>query len=462
MARKQVESANGSSSKTTPRSSTPSAAPGASFGDVIQQFMEQVESLSNASDMTMKMMKEAVNKAVKCFTSFMGVKGVRILEKTGSQSYQIKPEDFASFKTYYRDMQSCLLSLRNVPRMFLCSLVHHYDAYLGRLLRTAFLVKPDLLSASKRQLSFAELTALSSITAAREYIIEKEVESVIRDGHADQFDWMESRFALSLRNELTAWPRFIEITERRNLFVHCDGVVSSQYLAVCAKHGVSLTDGIKTGDEIGVVKDYLRQAVECILEIGVKLGHVLWRKLQPDRLKEADRALHMAAYDVLAEERYTLAKVLLHFAVDTLKKQSSEDIRCMNMINLAIAHNFSGEREQALAILKTKDWSASEEKFKLAVAVLEHRYTDAMRMMHTIGARGSISRVSYSSWPLFKEFRKRKEFLAAYRDLFGEEFVLPKTELEGAYEHAEAKEPTKASNTARKVRGRASRARRSR
>jgi len=402
----------------------------ASFGDEIQRFCVQIESLARATDMTMRTMSEATDRAKKSFEEYLNAKGVRTVDNDGSESYRIKPEDLTSFRRYSKDLMSCSLALSSVPPIFLCSLVHHYDGFLGRLLRVAFYVKPELLNASQRQLSFSELVALSSVEAAREFLVEKEVEAVIRGSHTEQFDWMESRFGLSLRKDLSAWVRFVEITERRNLFVHCGGVVSSQYISICRKHGVVLPAEVGVGTELDVSPEYFLQAVECLLEIGVKLGHVLWRKLQPDNLADADAALHLAAFDVLSEERYSLAKVLLHFAVDTLKKQSAEDYRCLNLINLAIAHNHSGEREECLKLLKSYDWSASEEKFKLAVAILEHRFMDAVRLMKIIGKNGSVAREDYASWPLFKEFRHRPEFLEAYRGLFGEDFVLPKPETD--------------------------------
>ena len=401
-----------------------------SFGAAIRFFISQIEGLSRATDMTVKTVTDGFKKEAERFDSFMREKRVRAVDKKGSETYRIKPEDLAGFERHHKALLSSLLALRNVPRIFLCSLVHHYDAYLGRLLRVAFFVKPELPNASQRQLSFTELLVLGSMEAAREYIVEKEVETVIRDSHTGHFEWMENRFGLTLRKDLTVWPQFVEITERRNLFVHRDGVVSSQYLSVCQKEGVALDPPVKIGDELDVSEDYFRQAVECILEIGVKLGHVLWRKLQPECLADADGALLVAAYDLLTEERYSLVKTLLHFAVDTLKKQSSEEIRRINLINLAIAHSFSGERPQALALLKAHDWSASEDRFKLAVAVLEHRYDEAVQLMRRIGAKGSVTRLDYSSWPLFKEFRHRTEFLAAYRELFGEEFVLPKSGIQ--------------------------------
>jgi hypothetical protein len=48
--------------------------------------------------------------------------------------------------------------------------------------------------------------------------------------------------------------------------------------------------------------------------------------------------------------------------------------------------------------------------------------------MKRIGSKGPVTRVEYSSWPLFKDFRNTTEFLATYKELFGEEFILPKVD----------------------------------
>src|SRR2546423_10410038 len=45
-------------------------------------------------------------------------------------------------------------------------------------------------------------------------------------------------FRTLLRKDLPIWPVFVEVTERRNLFAHCSGKVSAQYLTVCDNHGV--------------------------------------------------------------------------------------------------------------------------------------------------------------------------------------------------------------------------------
>lgn len=421
--KKNSAARNTASKKTTKKHKQKS--PSLSFGDEINDFVLHIESLSTALRRTIEAMCESRDSSGKAMASFMKQKAVHEAEKDGSKVIMIKPSDRNELVKKAKAFGSAVLAVNNIPPIFLCSLVHKYDAYLGRLLRVAFSAKPELLAASQKSLTYTDLSEFSSLSAARESLIEKEVESVIRDSHSGHFKWMEERFRLPLRKDLNVWSRFVEITERRNLFVHCDGIVSSQYLRVCKQNGVDLDEGLKAGDTLTVDPAYFDKAFDCILEIGIKLGHVLWRKLQPQEMQAADEALHLTGYDLLTEERYDLAKMVLRFATETPKKISSDQIRRMHLINLCIAHKLSGDESSCRTILNSEDWTACGPEFRMAVAVLTDNFAQASDIMETIGNSGAVTREAYSTWPLFKVFRESKEFLSTYRKLFGEEFVLP-------------------------------------
>ncbi len=401
-----------------------------SFEREIDSFVLNVEGLSRAYHQTMKVVTTSAKELVEAFLNFLEEKGVVTTTEGGKAAYQIKPADLRFIKKQSKDISASSIAVMKIPQIFFCSLVHQYDAFLGRMLRVAFYLKPETLNSSQKQMTFSDLMSFNSLDEAREHMIEKEIESIIRDNHDDQFTLMENRFGLALRKDLPAWPAFIEMTERRNLFVHCDGVVSSQYLSVCQKHGVSTDKELRPGEPLHVTREYFEGAVDCILEIGVKLGHVLWRKLQPNQLAAADNSLHRITYDLLLDEKYLLAKTLLHFASNILKKHSSESMHRMNLINLAIAHYHLDEKPKANQLIDSQDWSACEDKFKLAVAVLRDDYPGAEKLMKKIGKKGEVTREDYSSWPLFRTFRESREFLRTYKKLFGTDFLVPKEDIE--------------------------------
>jgi hypothetical protein len=89
----------------------------------------------------------------------------------------------------------------SLPYMLLMGLVSSYDAFLAQLIRLIFVTKPETLSSSERNISFRDLVCLSSVEAAREMMIEKGVEAVIRKSHHDQITWLESKLGLTLTTE---------------------------------------------------------------------------------------------------------------------------------------------------------------------------------------------------------------------------------------------------------------------
>ena len=310
-----------------------------------------------------------------------------------------------------------------IPRVFVLALVSQFDAFLGRLLRVLFLLRPELIANSERSLTLSQLLELGTIESATEYLLEKEIEGVLRKSHVEQFSWMESKFGIKLHEGLSSWPVFVELTERRNLFAHSNGVISDQYLAVCNAHNVQLPSDCSRGTVLDVKADYFMQAYCCVYEIGVKLAQVLWRKLKPEQMGDADDSLISVTYDLIVSSKYDLACNLLDFACETLKKHGSEQARLIMIINRAQAYKWAGNAELCKKTLSDEDWSACSPQFHLAVAVLEDEFDKATDIMRTIGAKGTMQEIYYQDWPIFRKFRLSSQFAQAYLEVFGQPFV---------------------------------------
>lgn len=390
---------------------------------VLIRYISNIESLSKALPSAMESISNNLSKHVNEFDSFLDNSAEK--DKIGNKIiFKIKAEDVLRFRRRQKQISSDALAMHYVPTTFLVSLVSQYDSYLGSLLRVIFIDKPEILNASQKPITFAELQKFRNMLDARKYIVEREIDSIIRDSHNSHFDWMENNFKIPLREGLEVWAKFIEITERRNLFVHCDGIVSKQYLEVCNKHGFDFSKPLSVGDKLDVVPDYFESAYECLFEVGVKLGHVLWRKFYHNQRQEADELLNSTCYDLLDYGKYKLAKELLLFSTKILKQYSSEVHRRMFLINLGIAYKALGESEKLEEILTNEDWSASSNEFQLAVVVLRKDYESASKLMIKIGDKSKPSKIEYSAWPLFNDFRKTSQFLKTYKKVFATEFVL--------------------------------------
>ncbi len=200
--------------------------------------------------------------------------------------------------------------------------------------------------------------------------------------------------------------------------------MSEQYRAICKREGYPEQTLPAVGDRIGLGPEYFPKACELMMEVGLKLGQTLWRKLLPDELEIADQHLHRTQYNALTAEMWDRAKVFGEFAVG--QRQMSSDVeRRLAIVNYAIALQFSGEEAKSCEILSRVDWSACNSEFRLAEVVLLDRFEDAAAIMKRIGKRGDlITQNAYHVWPLFRAFLQSSEFLNAYQEIYGYLFVV--------------------------------------
>lgn len=384
------------------------------------KFVHAIDSLVLTISMSMRALTDADKAAHGRFEKYLRER-CDARQKNGKTVYRARSHDYChEIQEIETELDRIHAGFAAVPRSFLVALVSEYDAYLGGLIKALFYLRPELLEASERSLTFAELCQFGSVDAAREYVLEKEIETLLRKSHVEQFEWLEKKFDLKLRVDLPVWPCFVELTERRNLCVHNDSIVSRQYVETCTKHGVKL-DNICAGNKLEVTPKYFKDAHRVVYEVGIKLGQVLWRKVIPKQAEEADQCLLDLTFSLVNEKRYAIAIELLNFADTTLQKRhASENNRITFLINRALALYLAGKKEESAQVLGTQDWSATKDVFKLAERVLREDFETALSLMRRIGNSGFPHRADYLHWPLFATFRKTEQFPAVFKEIFGD------------------------------------------
>jgi hypothetical protein len=343
---------------------------------------------------------------------------------TGESGFELYKVPFDQFRTVDRAMDEIRALRRgrtSLPGMFLMGLISSYDSFLAELVRLIFLTQPELISSSDKNISFKDLVDLGTVDAARNHIIEKEVETFLRQSHHAHFEYLEAKLKIPLRKDLAIWPAFVEICERRNLFTHTGGVVSSQYTRVCTDHDVDLGATV-VGDQLTISREYLTNATEIVSELGLKLVHVVWRKLNPKAISTAASALNHQAFELLTRQRYKLAQVMLEFGLN-LKKHGDELTRKMMVVNLAIAFKQQGDKEAAIKILDNEDWSAASDQFRICVAAVREDMAAVLEYLPKVAAAGEIEKADFRDWPAFLSVKDNPEFIKAFEKAFGESFV---------------------------------------
>lgn len=388
------------------------------FDIAIDNFLSHIESLWKALPNVLRTIENYQAGAVNKYNSFLTTE---CEYSEADSNYIIKAEKSIKFKALKKDANNSILASVIIKRNFVVSLISQFDMYIGSLIRCIFITRPELIDNSEKQLTYNQLKTFDSIEDAKEYIIEKEIETVLRESHTEQFRWFEKKLGVNLLKDLPIWSTFIEVTQRRNLFVHTNGIVSTQYLNVCKENNVQLSNDLKVGDVLDVELGYFEIAFACLFEIGFKLNQVLRRHLLPNEIQRADSSFLNITFELIANRQYLLSKELHDFAEKYIKKYSSNDLQLRIKLNRAQTYKWLNQKEKCIEIVDAIDWSASGDMFRLAAFVLKDDFENAASIMKNINP-AAMTESNYNDWPIFREFRKSQEFKTAYKDVYEKDY----------------------------------------
>ena len=341
----------------------------------------------------------------------------RKTNKKDTELFELNTDHFGGFHDSLKKSTQWQSFLNFLPRMTLTSIVSTYDGYLGNLISALYSTVPELLIASEKKLAISDVLAYNSISELKQQLIRKEVETIIRDSHEDQFDWLERKLGIKLKKDLSVWPEFIEICERRNLLTHTNGIVSQQYLDKCRSVCFKIEPNTKVGDRLFVSRKYLSNAAAVFYEMGIKLGHIVWRKVQKSEPTASEKSFSEICFELIKTKNYTLANRLLEFG--TKMPRLDEVYQRMMTINYANSMKLSGKPEKIDEILDGLNWKTCSPDYKICVAAVRGKNEEVFRLMKSMGKTGEISKEGYLTWPVFLPLRKEVKFREIYFEVFG-------------------------------------------
>lgn len=293
-----------------------------------------------------------------------------------------------------------------------------FDAFIGDLLKFIFLNKKDQLNRIEKTLSLKDIIDCKSIEEAFECIIDKEIETLKRESYIKQFSLLEQKFDIKTLRKFDNWTSFVEISQRRNIIMHADGIVSNQYLSSCKEENYDLKN-VNLKDKLEIDIDYLNSSILIFKEIVFKLGQTLWRKLFPDMTNEADSFLIEILYDMLIQEEWKFAVIIAEYGI-TLHNLFNDSNKKLISINYAIALKNLGYEHECVKLLDSIDFSSSAIDLKMACEVLKDDFNKAFEYLNMIGSQGEyLDEKGYRTWPLFKHLRKDARFGEIYSKIYG-------------------------------------------
>lgn len=385
----------------------------------LSTFLENINSLYDTFEYSETMLKNQRLEAQKEYNTF-----IKPYKQEGTVDITVPKDKERQYQHLQRRLQRTTESSKLMMRSYVVSMVSQFDAFIASLLRNIYEINPEKLMQSDHKLTYAQLQTFPNIEAAKEHIIDTKIENILRDSHQEQFNELASSIGVSTLKGFKNWTVFVEITQRRNLFVHSNGVVSNQYLNICRKEGVELGE-LKKGDQLEVDRSYFDKAFNVFYEVAVKLSQMALRMLLYKKdescLGDVDYCMIKCIYDLISENRFDVAIVLSDFALDKAFKHSAKD-RIFLVLNCAQAYKWMGDDGNCQSLLLAEDTSAWSSELKCQKFALEGNINKVCEMMISSGKNSDIlTSEAYSTWPIFREVRTEEKFKETFKEIFGED-----------------------------------------
>ena len=282
----------------------------------------------------------------------------------------------------------------------LISLISTVEWFIAQLIHQHYKLNPHVLGSKDKQFSLDELGKFETIDDAKNYLIEKTVESVLRGSIDDWFEFFKLKLNLSMGYLDDYKKHLIEAAQRRNLLVHNGGVVNRIYLANFANE---LGTPPVIGEKIEVTSAYINETISLFERCFILIAAELWKKINKEDESRGDLMITLG-FDHLQAERYDIAESLSYFAFSD--KTLQEKDRLYAKINYWIAKKYSGQFEKIKKEIENEDFSAKSKLFILAKNILLDNYDDAILDINYLLTHDDEFVFEHLEiWPLFRDFR---------------------------------------------------------
>lgn len=248
----------------------------------LDNFIENINCLRESFNYSEVMLRQQKISALNAYNKF--INSYLVQDENGNKSSVIPNEKLREFHKLRKKMNRAEKASELIPPTYIISLVSLFDSFLAGLVRCVYNLKQDLLLESQQSFTYREIVKYDTTREVKKLIIDNTIDKLFRDSHKEQIQWFEKAFEVNTLKKFAGWGDFIELTERRNLFVHADGIVSGQYIEECTRNDYKL-ENINIGRKLKADNEYFEKSFRLLYEMAIMLTQILINKLYLGREK---------------------------------------------------------------------------------------------------------------------------------------------------------------------------------
>lgn len=348
--------------------------------------------------------------------------------ETSTANLQVPQDKVDEHDLHYNNIESIMTIQETILTTQYIYSVTQFDSFLQNLMRCIYRMHPEHLKSNTNTIQYKELFGFTSVNDIKSYLVENIIDELFRKSHKDILEQFNKLSKVDVAKEMPElYKRFVEITERRNVLVHCNGVASKQYINVCKQNNITIT--VREGDVLPVNIDIFKDCIEVLLELSVKIGFLIWNKLDKGDRVNSDTFIDNICNSLISQSNYKLAIALIDFLSNHKESNMTTAAKHKLKMYWIFAHKKLNNQEKVTEGLG-EDWSSVKPLISLILAILKGEYTEAENIIRRNGNFSNEIPVNmYATSVLFSDFIKSENFASVYSELYGSNFTYDRKRL---------------------------------
>ena len=335
-------------------------------------------------------------------------------KKRKSVSIEFEAPDGSDPKAALEALTEITKNKRRVSLLFnssLISLVSAVECFFSRLLHGYFAKHPQAGVSSDKSFTYEDLTHFSTLDDARQHLIERKVEDILRGSYSDWIKYFRQSVKLSMSYADAVMDDLVETCERRNIHVHNNGLANRIYMSkVCKAHA----DQAQLGKPLIVDRKYLDNAIGLFEKICILVAAELWKHLQADDDSRGSVLIETAS-DHMQHGRWIIAEGLNLFVCND--KKLSERIIMTGKMNYWLCCKRLGRWDEIKLKVAEEDMTARDRLFQLEHLALGDKRKEFFELLPKAISGGDVQLPQLESLPIFEDMRRDEQFQKALKKL---------------------------------------------
>ncbi|WP_370267415.1 hypothetical protein [Nioella sp.] len=337
-------------------------------------------------------------------------------------SFVIHDDDITAVAQKLSTTSQILKAARSIQRANLSALIAEFDFLMLRLLTSVCQDFPEYLISDEETIPVGLLRSGKSFQDWQAEQIERKIAKKLRGSHQELIEWILTDVAklkdVSAVQSSRFYQDFLEVCQRRHLFIHNGGIVTEDYIEKCKGAKFKVEQLPKVGAALSIDPEYLRSSAARVYLVGAFVLNLVFQSTYPGKRQFSFKALLSASHEFLLSDLTKMAERIIEFAEYNSAK-FDQDLRLKFGINRALSKlhepdvEKSTQNKNAAQVLSQYDWSVVDPILKLALACVRRDFSDLIKLAEEAHKAGLEFR-DVNSFCVFREAREIEGFMDCF------------------------------------------------